>query len=143
MIRTVLDSNVLASGIVGIDVLNSTPGELIRRWRRHELIIVTSDHILQEVERALAKPYFSSRLSARQASGAMQLLKRRTEHTGIKVTVSGIATHPEDDLVLATAISAKVQYLITGDTGLQSLDSFRGVRIMSPARFMTHLPSSE
>jgi putative PIN family toxin of toxin-antitoxin system len=141
--RAVLDANVLVSGIVGIAVETSAPGELIRRWRRRELTIVTSNHILDEVERTLAKPYFASRISAAQANNAVQLLKRRAERTEITAVVNGVATHPEDDLVLATAISAKVRYLVSGDTQLQRLGRCRGVTIVNPARFAALLAATK
>jgi predicted nucleic acid-binding protein len=52
------------------------------------------------------------------------------------VTVTGVATHPEDDLVLAAAVSAGADYLVTGDRKLQALDTFEGVRILSPRQFL-------
>jgi putative PIN family toxin of toxin-antitoxin system len=142
VIRAVLDANVLVSGVVGVRIPTSAPGELIRCWRQRELTIVVSSHLLQEVERTLAKPYFASRLSAAQASSAVQLLKRRAEMTEVTAVVSGVATHPEDDLVLATAISAKVRYLVTGDAQLQSVGRYRGVTVVSPARFVALLAAT-
>lgn len=53
--------------------------------------------------------------------------------------VTSVATHPEDDLVLATAVSAQVDYLVTGDRQLQRLDTFQDVRILSPRQFLTIL----
>jgi uncharacterized protein len=139
VIRAVLDANVLASGIVGVHLSTSTPGELIRRWRQNELTIVISNHILLEVERTLTKPYFVNRSSAARLSSSVRLLKHRSEMTEITSIVQGVATHPEDDLVLATAVSAKARYLVTGDKKLQSVGRYRGVTILSPARFLAIL----
>jgi predicted nucleic acid-binding protein len=50
-----------------------------------------------------------------------------------------VATHPEDDLVLATAVSAHADYLVTGDRKLQRLGSYQGVRILSPREFLAVL----
>ena len=57
MIRAVLDANALASGLVGIRLPTSTPGELMRRWRGRKFTHVVSDHILEEVKRTLTKDY--------------------------------------------------------------------------------------
>jgi uncharacterized protein len=54
----------------------------------------------------------------------------------LTVSVSGVATHPEDDMILATALSAQADYLVTGDRQLQALGEFRGVRIVSPRQFV-------
>lgn len=57
--------------------------------------------------------------------------------------VAGVATHPEDDLVLATAISGSADYLVTGDRQLRQLGSFQGVVIVSPRTFLDLLASVE
>jgi predicted nucleic acid-binding protein len=61
----------------------------------------------------------------------------------ITVEVRGVATHPEDDLILATAISARADYLVTGDRQLQALGSYQGVQIVSPRQFLTILQAAE
>jgi predicted nucleic acid-binding protein len=53
--------------------------------------------------------------------------------------VHNVATHPEDDLILATAISAKADYLVTGDTKLERLGTYESVTILSPQRFVETL----
>ena len=55
--------------------------------------------------------------------------------------VHGVATHPEDDLILATAVSAKADYLVTGDKKLRELGSYQGVSIVSPREFLDILES--
>ena len=52
-----------------------------------------------------------------------------------------LATHPEDDLVLAAAVSARSDYLVTGDKKLQDLRSYQGVTIVTPREFLTILES--
>ena len=56
--------------------------------------------------------------------------------TPISLEVHGIATHPEDDLVLATAISGGADYLVTGDAHLINLRVYKGVQICSPRDFL-------
>ena len=56
--------------------------------------------------------------------------------TPITATVQGVATHAKDDLVLATAVSASADYLLTGDAKLQRLGSYQGVTILSPRAFV-------
>lgn len=54
----------------------------------------------------------------------------------IRVVVSGIATHPEDDLILATAVSGAVDYLVTGDKGLLAVGRHRGVTLLTARGFL-------
>jgi len=55
----------------------------------------------------------------------------------ITVTITGVATHPEDDLVLATALSAGADYLVTGDRRFRArVPRYQGVIVISPADFL-------
>ncbi len=67
---------------------------------------------------------------------ACALLRRHAAVTAIGTEVTKVATHKEDDLVLAAAVSAQADYLVTGDSQLQKLENFGGVAIVSPRRFL-------
>lgn len=136
MSSAVLDANVLVSGFVGFRNPDSTPGKLLRLWRAGQFHLIVSEHVLSELVRTLQKPYFQRRLTPEQISGGHALLRRRARLTSLTVQVQVVATHPEDDLVLATAVSGQVDYLVTGDTRLQQLVSYRGVTILSPRAFL-------
>lgn len=69
----------------------------------------------------------------------MELLHQDAQVSPITVEVSGIASHPEDDLVLATAVSAGVYRLVTGDKGLLSVGRYEGVVVYSPRDFLEWL----
>ena len=55
------------------------------------------------------------------------------------ILVSGIATHPEDDFIIATALSGNADFLVTGDRQLRQLDNVNGVGIVTPREFVTIL----
>jgi putative PIN family toxin of toxin-antitoxin system len=42
----------------------------------------------------------------------------------------------DDDVVLATALAGKADIIVTGDDDLLVLKAFRGIRILSPRRFL-------
>ncbi len=75
MIKGVLDTNVLASGIVGFLNRQSPSARLLHAWRDATFELVTSEHILEELGRALARPYFRRRLTDEQASAILSLLR--------------------------------------------------------------------
>ncbi len=139
MIRALLDANALASGIVGGRVVESTPGEILRRWRTGQFALFVSEHLLSEVRRTLLKPYFADRLPSTKIQDGLLRIENEALRIVVTVTVSGIATHPEDDLVLAAAASANVDVLVTGDRQLLKLGQYDGVRIVSPREFLAIL----
>ena len=140
MIRVVLDSNVLASGIVRRSP-EAASVQIIDSWRAGHFELAISQDILDEVTRTLGKPYFRARLSEAQIERALFLLSRRGRLVSLEVYVQGVATHPEDDRILAAALSAAADYLVTGDAGLLGLRDYKGVRITSPRDFLAVLQS--
>jgi predicted nucleic acid-binding protein len=60
VIVAVLDTNVLASSVAGIAREESTPGEILRRWRAKVFTLVVSEPILTELARTLNNPYFEA-----------------------------------------------------------------------------------
>jgi putative PIN family toxin of toxin-antitoxin system len=142
VISAVLDTNVLASGFIGLERPESVPGELIRRWGDAVFTLVVSEHILIELDRTFADRYFSRRMSAARIEAVIQGLREDAIVHQITARVRGVATQPKDDLVLATAISAGAAYLVTGDHPLQSIGQYEGVAILSPRRFLDVLESA-
>lgn len=60
--------------------------------------------------------------------------------TPLTAIVQGMATHPEDDLVLATALSGNAQFLVTTDYKFISLKQYRGVLLITAHEFLATLP---
>lgn len=141
MIRAVLDTNVLASAIVALRRPESILSALIQAWLARRFTLVISNHILlRELPRTLNKPYFRRYLTTRDIVEALLDIAAGAEGAPITADVRGVATHPEDDLVLATAVSARADYLVTGDLQLQRLGSYEGVTLVSPRAFLDLLP---
>lgn len=128
-----MDTNVLASGFVRPE---PAPGQLLLAWRERLYTLVISEHILAELARTFQAPYFQARLTPMQRTNNLTLVRDEAIFTSITVEIAGVATHPEDDLVLATAVSAHADYLVTGDTKLQKLGTYQGVNILSPRQFL-------
>jgi putative PIN family toxin of toxin-antitoxin system len=137
VISAVFDTNILASGTVSAA---GPPGQVLDAWRAGHCELIVSEPILTELTRTLtSKPYFQARLTPEQIQRFEMLVRRRATMTPIIVAVHGVATHPEDDVILATAVSGKAHYLVTGDRKLQELGSYQGVSIVSPAAFLALL----
>jgi len=133
MIAAAVDTNVLASGFVSSE---ASPGQIIDAWLDEQFELVVSEHILSELRRTFNKPYFVQRVTGERVQRILALLRRRARVTPITATVQGVATHPEDDLVIATAVSAGASDLVTGDRLLRSRGSYQGVTFVSPREFL-------
>jgi uncharacterized protein len=131
--KVVLDTNILASGSISA---TGTLGIIVDAWRSGKFTVIVSPPILDELSRTFQKPYFQRSLTDTQSSHFLKLLQKQATVSPITTSVHGIATHPEDDMILATAVSAKADYLVTGDTKLQQLGTYKTVTILSPKRFL-------
>ena len=136
MMRVVLDTNVIVSGIVGVHRSTSVPGKILRLFHAKRIEVVTSDVLLAEIQRTLSLDYFAQRTERWDRAKALDALSTDGAKTTLTVTVGGVASHPEDDLILATALSARVDYLVTGDKQLLARDGYEGLRIVSPRDFL-------
>src|SRR5829696_3427193 len=142
MIRAVLDTNVLASAVGSLYVHNSVPAALLHAAILRRFQLITSAVILEELHRTLQKPYFQQPLPAQDLEEIERIITRWARRIPITVQVHGVAPHPEDDPILATAASARVDYLVTGDGRLrEQVPSFSGIPLIAPAQFLEILTS--
>jgi putative PIN family toxin of toxin-antitoxin system len=132
----VLDANILARSALSRTTAVSA---IIDAWRAQAFTLAISTHIMAEMARTLQKPYFATRLNRADRLAYQELLYTDATLVAITVEVAGVATHPEDDLVLATAISASADYLVTRDRKLLALRSYQGVTMLSPTELLQQL----
>ena len=143
MIRVVADTNVLASGLAAYDVDESASALILDAWRYGPLELVASAPIVAELRRTLAKPYFAQRFTTEEIERALYLVRHRSSFMDALADVRGVATTPEDDLILATAVTGEALFLVTGDRQLRNLGEYQGVRIAGPREFMDWLAANE
>ncbi len=136
MTTAVYDTNVIASGLLST---TSVPGRLMTAWRSGIVRLILSEPILGEVARTLSKQFFRARFTAEQVEQIVAELRREAVIIPLTAPVVGAASHMEDDLILATAVSGEADYLVTGDLDLQALHAYGHARILSPRAFLDQL----
>ena len=140
-VRVTADTNILASGVVRLRTRpDAAPARFVRAWQAGQFTLVQSDPLVAELDRTLANPYFTQRLPEAERQAFLALVRRRAVIIPLTVTVSGIATHAEDDVVLATALSGNAQFVVTGDHKLLTLKSYQGLILLSVHEFLATLP---
>ena len=133
MIKATYDTNTLASGAT---ISQGPISFVMDAWINDEVEMITSEPLIDELSRTLRKPYFTSRLTQKQAESFINLVRDRATVVQITTPIPKIATHPEDDIVLATAESGTASYVVTGDHGLADLKQFKNIQIVSPRDFV-------
>lgn len=135
MIRAVFDTNILASAA---SAKTGSIATLRKVWEDGLVEVAVSSHIRSELERTLAKPCFTTRLDAETHERFLAIV-RSAFVTAITAPVPEVATTYDDNLVLATAESAGVRFLVTGNAELPRLRHYNAVAIVSAREFVEML----
>jgi uncharacterized protein len=134
--RAVLDSSVLVSAFLSP---GGTPATLLGRARRGAFSIYVSAEILEETTRALMRPRIKDRYryAADDVAAYQVLLAEVAETVSDLPALQAVPLDPKDDLVVATAVKAAADYLVTGDRRhLLILGEHEGIRIVTPRQFL-------
>jgi predicted nucleic acid-binding protein len=89
VIRAVFDTNVLASGAIAI---TGPVASLIDAWRRGEVQVVVSSHILGELDRTLSNSYFVTRLDPDRRDAFLTLARTTATVVAITAPIPNVAS---------------------------------------------------
>jgi len=129
-VKIVLDTNVLIAALIARGVCH----ELLEHCvLRHTLL--TSDFILEETQEKLIEKFG---YTAELAAEAVTVLRSRMKVVPASKLDSPICRDPDDDNILAAALSAHCDCIITGDKDLLVLKAYEGIDIFSPRHFLVN-----
>lgn len=129
--RIVLDTNVVVSALIW----GGTPYRLIQAAADGDIELCTSPALLIELRDVLGRAHLASRL-ARQRSSIEQALGFYGE---LAISVSPLTTlrvvpgDADDDHVIAAALAARADLVVSGDRHLLSMGSHEGTPIVNVA----------
>ena len=118
MYRAVLDPGVLIAAIISP---KGAPAALLRSWMEGGYELVVSPKLLAELERVLSRPKFRKYLSEEEAMAYVTLLERLAIQVEDPPEEPGLTPDPGDDYLVSLARTAKVHYLVSGDSHLTEL----------------------
>jgi len=100
-----------------------------------------SDQILAETERVLnygrlrkRYPYYDDDIAS-----FIQLIASIAQVVSPRSPIEGVVRDPNDDMILACAVEARAQHIISRDKDLLSLERFHDIEIVSPEDYMAIL----
>ena len=128
-VRVVLDTNVVLSALV----FGGNPRQVFTRTVTDGWTIVVSEEIFTEIRRTLEKKfagYLGEFDNLKIILGArMVVVPLGSEHVNV-------SRDEDDNRIIETAIIGKAPYIISGDSDLLVLETYKGVKILSPANFL-------
>ena len=127
--RVVFDTNVLVAGFVAEGICS----RLLARGRKKQFYLIVCPIILQEFVRVLIKKFSATRSEIRSALAIALEAIHSVVHPS--QSVQSICRDPDDDAILACALEAGADYLVTGDEDLLELKFLKRIRIVTPRDF--------
>ncbi len=135
MPRVVLDTNVIVSGTL---VDGGYAAKVLDAWRAGSFTLVISEAIIQEVKEVLNDPKLCAAygLSRAKIGRLINLLRRYSVVVPGELDLAVVERDPDDDKVIIAAVEGQARYIVSGDTDLVALKSYRGMRILTPKEFV-------
>ena len=133
MIRAVIDTNVLASGIFW----KGTPLKIIEAWADGKIKLIVSGEILIEYERVLT--VLNKKAQLKNFDQILELINLNAELVNPVAFTRPVCRDKDDDKFLAAALGGNAQYIVTGDDDLLVLNGHQGLKIMKPKIFLDEL----
>ena len=131
--RIVLDTNVALSALLW----RGTPYQLLDAIRsRGEVRLFTSPALLEELAEVLTRPSATKRLALIGKSAHEVLLDyvEAVEMVEPEHVPRVVPADADDDQVIAAAIAAGADWIVSGDADLLSMASYQGIPILTAAQ---------
>jgi len=136
--RVVFDTNVFVRALISPSGVNARLVE-----SRHLYQLFTSPAIIEEVTEVLARADLLQTKSIRRVDVERLIgVLRRARRVSPTITVRA-SRDPDDDKFLEAALTARADYVVTGDKDLRTLDGYQGLKIRFPSEFLEELEASK
>ena len=131
MIKVVLDTNILISSVFW----KGAPRQVVDLALHHQIQNFTSIKILEELQSVLADDFDVP------ATRLQDILRETLSYSALikieKIKIE-VLRDKKDLHVVACAVKAGADYIVTGDKDLLTLGSYRGIKIVSASIFLSH-----
>jgi putative PIN family toxin of toxin-antitoxin system len=136
-LKLVLDTNIVISALLW----GGVPGQFIHVAAEGDVELFTSAALLAELHDVLGRPHLVTRLRRRYATVEQALaqygdLARCVQPQTVLRVVPGDA---DDDHVIAAAVAAKADLIVSGDHHLLSLSVHQGIAIVTATQALERI----
>jgi len=136
--RIVADTNTVVSGLLW----QGAPRQIIQACRHQRLTILSCPQLIAELADVLARKKFAARilraeLTPRQLVNDYSLLIEQLNPAPLPTP---ICRDPDDDIVLACALTGRADAIVSGDADLLTVKAFMGIPILTVNQFLQSAP---
>ncbi len=143
MLKAVLDTNVFVSGLLTPE---GTPARVLDAWREGRFILATSPALVTELVAVLSHPRIRLRFAVTPSD--LERLIGLLRHDALlvpgrsRLAAGALPEDPADEAVLACALEARADCIVSADRHLLDLGTFRTIPVLSPRAFLDRLEAT-
>lgn len=130
--RVVLDTNILASALMG-----GSLKIIVDKWKAGVFKIIVSHNIVREYFDVIQRPKL--KITSDEIATVNEYLLKAAEFVTPIESVHAVEADPSDNKFLEAALEGKAIYVVSGDNHLLELKSFRGIEILTAREFIARL----
>jgi putative PIN family toxin of toxin-antitoxin system len=137
-VRVVADTNTVVSAFLW----GGPPKRVLDAAREQRIHLLTSAALLAELEEVLTRAKFAARIARIETTPAALLRQYRALVGIVRPTViTPISRDPDDDQVLAAALAAGAELIVSRDKDLLTLSPFEGIPILTAHEALATFPA--
>ena len=136
MLKAVLDTNILVSGL-----LRTSPNcsVILEKFAHNAFTLVISPAILEEYIDVISRPKFRHIITAKSAREIVEIINARAFWVNPSEKLQAIPEDDDDNRFLEAALASGSNVIVSGDTHLLALKTFRRIPILSAKEFLARL----
>lgn len=126
--RIVADTNLLIASIFW----NGAPYRIVQKTLSGSIEIFTSPEILNEVRKVLVEEFSLSEQEVDDITSGILTFAKVIDPL---IQLDVVKRDPNDNHIIAAAITAKAEYIVTRDNDLLELKKYKSIKITTPDDF--------
>lgn len=144
MMRVVIDANVLISFLLSPAKRTIHARILQAAFEGQYQLVVGATTIAEVTGKVQRKPWLRDRIAPEALGLLLQRLSRNSEiYPESRDDIPKYGRDRKDDYLIALALDAAVDIIVSGDKNLLVLDPIGDIRVLSPAVFMAFIDASK
>lgn len=136
--RIVADTNLFIASIFW----NGAPYDIVQQALEGRIEIIVSQAILNEVRKVLRDPTEKFALSEQETDDIINCILSYS-HVMNPIVMVDVVRDPKDNHIIACALAAKADCIVTRDKDLLVLKEHSRIRIMTPEEFLHVIKSAK
>ena len=135
MFKAVVDTNQFVSALIS---KSGPSARLLDAWRNRLFLLILSREIMKEIKAVLHYPRIRQKYKfpPEDIESLLHLLEHEAIILHEVVGLAVIKADPDDDKILACAVTASADYIVSGDKHLLDLRQYQRIPIVAVGEFL-------